>query len=95
MGQVSIRATTDRNGLPVKAGTRVRVVAVPESVLDRLEPSERLRVQSMCGETFEVYDVDEWGGAWVEKWWHESDDRSVSHSLGLRPAEMEVAANDV
>lgn len=49
----------------------------------------------MAGEIFEVYDVDEWGGAWVEKWWHESDDEASSHSLGLSPSEMEVCASHV
>ena len=49
----------------------------------------------MVGETFEVYEVDEWGGAWVEKWWHESDDEGSSHSVGLSPSEMELSASGV
>lgn len=95
MGAESSHSTADRNGLAVATGTRVRVVGISSSVLDRLESAERERVLSMVGETFEVYEVDEWGGAWVEKWWHESDDEASSHSVGLSPSEMEVSASDV
>jgi hypothetical protein len=48
----------------------------------------------MLGESFEVYEIDEWGAAWVQKWWDEKDEKSMSHSLGLRPKEMQVAADD-
>jgi hypothetical protein len=95
MSAVSACFTTDRNGLAVATRTRVRVLGVSSSVLDRLETPERERVLSMVGEIFEVYEVDEWGGAWVEKWWHESDDQASSHSLGLHPSEMEVSSSDV
>ena len=46
--------------------------------------------RSMEGEVFEVYEIDEWGGAWVEKWWRAADGTSSSHSLGLGPNQMEV-----
>ncbi len=71
-------------------GTRARVLSVPNSVLEPLDQTERERVDSMSGETFEVYDVDPWGRAWVEKWWNESQDQATSHSLGLDPEQMEV-----
>jgi hypothetical protein len=91
MAQRSESTTTrDRHGRAVSAGTRVRVLVVRPSVLDRLDELERQRVASMIGETFEVYEVDQWGGAWVEKWWRESDSESTSHSLGLAPDEIEV-----
>lgn len=93
MSAESAYSTADRNGLAVATGTRVRVVDISSSVLDRLETAERERVLSMVGEIFAVYEVDEWGGAWVEKWWHETDDQASSHSLGLRPFEMEVASD--
>jgi hypothetical protein len=95
MSEAAAHSTTDRNGHAVAAGTRVRVVSVASSVLDRLEASERERVLSMVGEVFEVYEVDEWGGAWVEKWWHESEDKASSHSLGLQPSEMEICDDAV
>lgn len=95
MGQQKTYATVDCRGAPVIAGTRVRIFVLAEAVLARLEPHEFERVQSMIGETFEVYEVDEQGGAWVEKWWRETDRKSESHSIGLQPNEMEVVTNDV
>jgi hypothetical protein len=95
MSDAGTRSTADRNGRPVAIGTRVRVVSVAPSVLERLEAPERERVLSMVGEIFDVYEVDEWGGAWVEKWWNESNEKASSHSLGLQPSEMEVGGNAV
>jgi hypothetical protein len=82
--------TRDINGAVVRVGTRVRVLKISPSVLSQLPKSEADCVRSMEGETFEVYEIDEWGGAWVEKWWRTGDGTSSSHSLGLGPEQMEV-----
>ena len=84
----------DRNGTPVTVGTHVRVVSVSASVLSRLPVDEVARVKSMEGEVFSVYEIDQWGGAWVEKWWREGEGKSESHSLGLASSEMEVVPNE-
>lgn len=68
----------DRNGILVTTGTQVRLHSIPNSVLETLEGNERERVDSMRGETFEVYEVDPWGHAWVEKWWSESQDQALN-----------------
>jgi hypothetical protein len=81
----------DINGTVVRVGTRVRVLKISASVLAQLPPSEADCARSMEGEIFEVYEIDEWGGAWVEKWWRTDDGTSSSHSLGLGPTQMEVA----
>jgi len=68
----------------------VRVLAVPESVLNRLPPDEASRVRSMVGAALSVYEIDEWGSAWVLKWWDLGKSEAASHSLALAPHEMEV-----
>jgi len=80
----------DVNGAPVRVGTRVRVLTISESVLSQLSESEADAARSMEGEVLEVYEIDEWGGAWVEKSWRADDGTLVSHSLGLGPEQMEV-----
>ena len=82
--------TRDINGAVVRVGTRVRVLKISPSVLSQLPQSEADCVRSMQGEIFEIYEIDEWGGAWVEKWWRASGGISSSHSLGLGPGQMEV-----
>lgn len=86
----SWQSTVDQNGTKVEVGTLVRVLAIDPSILERLEANERSAVQAMLGAELEVYEVDARGGAWVEMWWHPSEDRAMSHSLGLAPSEMEV-----
>lgn len=90
--------TTDSTGQPVCAGTLVRVTHIHESTVAPLSQLERDRVLSMLGETFKVYEVDEWGQAWIEKWWYEGENLAdshslASHSLGLEPQQMLVVQN--
>ena len=80
----------DRNGQSVEIGTKVRVLEVADSVMRDLPPQERRDLMSMVGEVFEVYEIDQYGSAWVEKTWHAGDGEYRSHSLGLSAHEMEV-----
>ena len=81
--------TKDRNGAIVGVGTRVSVLKINESDFNRLL-DEAARVRSMEGESFEVYEVDQWGGEMVEKLWYHSNNESLSHSLGLAPVQIEI-----
>jgi hypothetical protein len=71
----------DCHGKPVLVGSRVRVVAIAAFLERDLPPEEWESVRSMLGEVFEVYEIDEWGGAWVQY---------QSHSLSLASDEMEL-----
>ena len=82
--------TRDVNGAVVRVGTRVRVLKIGDSILSQLPQSEAEAARSMEGDVLEVHEIDEWGGAWVEKSWRKSDGTPVSHSLGLGPGPMEV-----
>lgn len=82
--------THDVNGAPVRVGSRVRVLKISASVLSQLPQSEADCARSMEGEVFDVHEIDEWGGAWVEKRWRAPDGTSASHALGLGPNQMEV-----
>jgi hypothetical protein len=44
----------------------------------------------MLGEVFEVYEIDEWGGVWVEKAFLSPPGQYQSHSLSLASDEMEL-----
>ena len=55
-----------------------------------LPPDEWRDLKTMIGEVFEVYEIDEHGSAWVEKWWNDADGESHSHSVALASHEMEV-----
>jgi hypothetical protein len=80
----------DINGVAVRVGTWVRVLKIGESVLEQLPESEAEAARAMEGEVLEVYEIDDWGGAWVEKSLPAEDGTLVSHSLGLGPEQMEV-----
>jgi hypothetical protein len=75
----------------VTVGTRVRVTEITDSLRQRLPPNEWTELQTMLGGVFEVYEVDEYGWAWVEKQWLTEDgDCDYSHCLALAAHEMEV-----
>lgn len=81
----------DYKGNSVKVGSHVRVLEISQ-LPDYLDSDEVARIQSMKGEVLEVYEVDPYGRAWVEKWWHFGSDQSLSHSLALEAHEMELSA---
>jgi hypothetical protein len=85
--------TVDRNGATVAVGSVVRVLDIPESLLAKLSSDEAARVKSMKGAVLSVYEIDEWGSAWVEKWWSVGEEDPRSHSLALGPSEMEVVSS--
>ena len=80
----------DRNGRPVFLGTRVRVLEIAPSLKAVVPDNEWQELQEMLGQVFAVSEIDEWGQAWVEKWWNESEENSFCHSLRLDSHEMEV-----
>lgn len=84
---------SDCNGRPVGLGTRVRVLEVAEFLRRDLPPDEWRDLKTMVGEVYEVNEIDEYGVAWVEKWWHHADGGRHSHSLALESHEMEVVDN--
>ncbi len=81
---------TDINGEKVKEGDKVKLLSIPEWLLTSVTEEEARDLNSMLGETFVVYEIDEWGGAWVEKWFNEGEEVTNSHSLSLQPHEMEL-----
>ena len=76
-----MKQVPDRNGKKVLVGSRVRVVAIAAFLERDMPPEEWECVRSMLGEVFEIYEIDEWGGAWVQY---------QSHSLSLESDEMEL-----
>ena len=81
----------DHNGREVRVGTRVRIIALSESLLSSLPEDEVDDVRSMIGEVFEVTEIGPYGHAWVGKgWMNDEGDKYCGHSLALASEEMEV-----
>lgn len=70
-------------------GCFVRVLRLPDGLRADLPPDEWADIATMLGQVFEVDELDEYGQAWVTKWWVRGDGVSQSHSLGLDPDQME------
>ena len=70
-------------------GSYVRVLTIPASVTRPLSSEDRAGLESMLGDVFEVYEIDEWGQAWVRKEWPPGEAAHRYHSLGLDSHEME------
>ncbi|MCX9158554.1 hypothetical protein OPU71_20725 [Niveibacterium sp. 24ML] len=79
---------TDRE---VLVGSQVRLLQLSPAFLKSLPDDELAEVSSMIGEIFEVYEIDQYGCAWVEKGWNFPDTgQFMGHSLGLESHEMEL-----
>ena len=68
----------------------MRVVAIAAFLKRDLPLDEWEHVRSMLGEVFEVYKIDEWDGAWLEKEFSSVPGQYQSHSLSLASDEMEL-----
>jgi len=84
----------DINGKPVSEGAKVKLLSIPDSLLSVLPEDEVVDLKSMVGEIFEVYEIDEWGGVWVQKWFNENEEHSNSHSLSLESHEMQIVCEN-
>ena len=83
----------DKNGTPVRLGTRVRLLGLSGKWLEDLPEDEKAEVLSMIGEVFEIDDIDEQGRPWISKSWPESEEgRCHGHTISLESYEMEVVA---
>ena len=80
----------DANGKEVAVGDFVKVLSLNEDDFGHLDEKELSEVMSMVGEHLEIYDIDEYGQAWVTKEWWLSENDVMSHSVGLSPSEMEL-----
>lgn len=83
----------DKKGNPVNVGDSVQVISFEESILKNLTPEERNDVKSMIGGIFEVEEIDEYGCAWITKWWDRGNGKSESHGLSLSSNDMEKVGN--
>lgn len=73
----------------MRANDKIKVFAVPTSVLQRLpSDEERELVRSVVGETLEAGEVDAAGLAWVIREFRLPDGRVWLQKLGLSPSEM-------
>ena len=82
----------DKDGNSVRVGSKVKVLEISSSVIGQLDDEERSYVLSMIGEVFDVYEIDEHGQAWVEKWWNQNEPNSFSHSLGLFSQQIQIVS---
>lgn len=81
----------DKNGYKVLVGSRVRLLELSPFFLQSLPLDELAEVNSMMGEVFEVYQVDEYGCAWVGKAWNDPETgQYISHSFGLESNQMKL-----
>lgn len=86
------KVVVDIAGKPVTVGSTVRLLTVRKSILDRLDPKAREKVAEALHQLFSIYEIDEWGGAWIKIVWTELNQTSRSESISLAKDEMKVVA---
>ncbi len=67
-------ACLDKFGRVVSVGSRVRLIELAPQFLASLPLDEVEYVRSMIGDVFDVYEIDVYGSAWIEKCWDYADD---------------------
>lgn len=83
----------DINNKEIKEGDYVKVLTIDPSNFSNLNEQELSEVMSLVGEILEVYEIDNYGGAWVSKEWQTSETEIMSHSISLNKNEMLLIEN--
>ncbi len=80
----------DCKGRPVSVGSRVRLLNLSGEWFRSLPLDEKMDVESMIGEIFEVEEIDEYGYPWIRKSWsNENEGTCNSHSIAVESQEIE------
>jgi hypothetical protein len=80
---------TDKNGRPVAIGDIVRIVKLSQDFIENFPEQDRVLIETMIGQLFKIYGIDEFGQPWVSKEFHDEDGKLQSHIIALDPDEME------
>jgi len=78
-----LRFIKDKHGKIIEVGDFVRVVNIDRTMRASLQAEEKVKIKSMLNEVFQVYEIDEYEQAWIEKQWEKNSENLESHSLGL------------
>jgi len=79
----------DCQGKAVSVGDIVRIVKLSQEFIDDFPREDRPLIESMIGQFFKIYGIDEFGQPWVSKEWHDEAGLLQSHIIALDPGEME------
>jgi len=78
----------DRNGEVVCVGDRVQYLFAEGQWFENLPPEEKVRVESMIGQTFEIIEVDEYGVPWIVCEWEDEPGEYEAHKIALDGPDM-------
>ncbi len=79
----------DCHGKPVAVGDIVRIVALNADFIADFPDDEQPLIQSMVGQLFKIYGIDEFGQPWVSKEFHDERGQPQTHIIALDPEDME------
>ena len=79
----------DCHGKPVAVGDIVRIVALNADFIADFPGDEQPLIQSMVGQLFKIYGIDEFGQPWVSKEFHDERGQPQTHIIALDPEDME------
>jgi len=80
---------TDCKGQAITVGDIVGIVSLSKQFIKSFPADERILIESMVGNFFKIYDVDEYGQPCVVKEWHDEHGILQTHVIALDPEEME------
>ena len=87
------RIPTDRNGIELAIGSRIRLLSLSGQWFNELPSDEVAEIQSMIGGLFVVEEIDNYGQPWIRKSWFDSVEGACrGHSIALEPHEAECVS---
>jgi hypothetical protein len=79
----------DCHGKTIAPGDIVKIISLSKEFIRDFPSDERILIESMVGQLFKIYGVDEFGQPYVIKEWHDEHGQLQTHVIALDPHEME------
>jgi len=84
----------DINGKKVLEGSFVKIVSLNPKDFSNLDETYLSKVIKMVGESFKVYEIDNYNQAWVKIEWQISKDDYEAIGVALSSNEIELSSDD-
>jgi len=78
----------DIDGNKISEGDEVRILIIPEWILQDLDSESAQIVKACEGTTMVIYEIDDYGYAWVEKISLSTEQEYESNSFSMEPSNL-------
>lgn len=79
----------DQRGNPICVGDKILVLKIPDSLIHDMNEESRKVIEGCKNQIMKIYELDEYGFAWLEKVVIDTEDEYIVEKFALEPEYLE------